>query len=121
MSTQTAPAPAPATVQVSWISAGLPPPESLLDLVMQGGVGILTAAHASSSYGLPVVVVVWAPGRAPGSALGPAEVGALRASQLNPDIDDGGPAELPLSAAQLALVEAARRAGYDVDVIPPRR
>ncbi len=58
---------------------------------------ILTDEHAASSYGLPVLVsndgIVYGPGQC-----GPVNV---------PPLDEDQPAEV-------ALVEAARRAGYEV-------
>lgn len=73
-------------------------------------IGVLTTEHAASSHGLPVVV-------ADGEALGTSEVGPLEAAgAVTVDDPTGQVFWAPLDAAQLALVEAARLAGYAITV-----
>jgi hypothetical protein len=64
----------------------------------QFGGGFLTNEHAASSYGLPVVIL-----GCDGSAVGPAEAGVVD----TPCWDE-------TQTEELALCEAARRAGYRI-------
>lgn len=69
----------------------------------------LTADHAASTHGLPVVV------RQSDGAVGPAEIGPVYACQyVETDDVAGRDIYRPLTVDEIALVEAARRAGYDV-------
>jgi len=90
------------SVRVSWSPAAL---NSLLDLVTNDCEGTLTTDHSASSRGLPVVVRDH-----DGAALGTAEVGELTV-QIYPSLGHD-----PISIDQIAMVKAARSAGYVVRV-----
>jgi hypothetical protein len=72
-----------------------------------GGSGYLTTDHPSSSHGLPVVVAD------DGQVLGPAEVAPLSVGEWDDDLGDD--IYRRLTAEQIALVEAARQAGYRIN------
>lgn len=88
------------TLPVSWTPATI---TSMLDLISNDCEGVLTTDHAASSRGLPVVVHA-------GQALGPAEVGELTVSVYS------SLGHAVITAEQLALVQAARSAGYVVRI-----
>lgn len=76
----------------------------MLDLLINECDGTLTTDHAASSRGLPVVV------GSDGAALGSSEVGELTVA-VYPSLGHE-----PLTAEQLAVVEAARAAGYQIRI-----
>lgn len=90
------------TVPVSWTPTVS---NSVLDLLVNDCDGTLTTDHAASSRGLPVLVV-----GVNGTAFGVAEVGELTVA-VYPSLG-----HTRLTAGQIALIEAARSAGYSVRI-----
>lgn len=89
------------TINVTYTPAGT----HMLDALSAMRQGTLTTDHASSSHGLPVVVA------AGGVALGPAEVDSVAVVRLT-----AGGAERDYTAAEVSMLEAARIAGYPVNL-----
>lgn len=81
----------------------------LSDLLDSARAGVLTTAHAASSHGLPVVV------DDDGTVYGAAECSNVEAyTYVETDDVAGQDIYRPLTAGERVLLDAARRAGYDV-------